>query len=133
LRVAELCRERGIVSRRGPTPGQPSVRGLVARTGLAPSQASKLLRRPWTLEHLGLRTLDLLCRGLACEPGELFQWGDERPGRPQAHPSPAHTPPVRDRAQRWQAQWERDHPAPPQPAASPPVSPALPDTDQDEE
>jgi DNA-binding Xre family transcriptional regulator len=129
LRVAELCRQRGLVSRRGPTPGQPSVRGLVARTGLAPGQVSKLRRRPWELEHIGIRTLELLCRGLECEPGELFVWGDERPQRPKSHPSPAHTPPARDRAQRWQARWDRDHPAPPQPAANP----VLPDWDENEE
>jgi hypothetical protein len=36
LRVADICRERGIVSRRGRTPGRPSIGGLVESTGLAP-------------------------------------------------------------------------------------------------
>jgi DNA-binding Xre family transcriptional regulator len=110
LRVAALCRERGIVSTRGRTPGRPSIRGLIERTGLAPKQAQAILRRPWALEHISFRTIDQLCRGLECEPGELLGWDGLLPGRQKVHAVPANSPPVRDRQQRWNEQWEREHP-----------------------
>jgi DNA-binding Xre family transcriptional regulator len=101
LRVAALCRERGIIATRGRTPGQPSIRGLIERTGLAPKQAQAILRRPWELEHISFRTMEQLCRGLGCEPGELFGWDGALAGRPKVHAAPANHPPVRDREQRW--------------------------------
>jgi DNA-binding Xre family transcriptional regulator len=109
LRVAALCRERGIVSTRGRTPGRPSIRGLIERTGLAPKQAQAILRRPWELEHISFRTMEQLCRGLQCEPGELFGWDGALPGRQKVHMVPVNSPPVRDREQRWNEQWERDY------------------------
>jgi DNA-binding Xre family transcriptional regulator len=109
LRVAALCRERGIISTRGRTRGRPSIRGLMERTGLAPKQAQAILRRPWDLEHISLRTIEQLCRGLGCEPGELFGWDGALPGRPKVHAVPTNNPPVRDREQRWNEQWERDY------------------------
>jgi DNA-binding Xre family transcriptional regulator len=136
LRVAELCRARGIVSTRGRTPGRPSIRGLIERTGLAPKQAQAILRRPWALEHISFRTMEQLCRGLRCEPGELFGWDGVLPGRQKVHAVPENSPPVRDREQRWNEQWDREHP----PAAAghrmPTVAAAaaeLPDSDDEPE
>jgi hypothetical protein len=91
------------------------------------------VRRPHELDVLSFRTVERLCYALECEPGELFGWDDAQPPRPKAHARPVNTPPARDRAQRWQAEWERDHPTPPRPAASPPASPALPDMDDEAE
>src|SRR3954449_94294 len=125
LRVADLCYERGLVSRTGRSPGKPHVSALVARTGLPTKVVQKIVRRPHELDMLSFRALERLCYALECEPGELFGWDDAQPPRPKAHARPEHTPPARDRAQRWQTQWDRDHPSPPRPA--------LPDWDEEDE
>jgi DNA-binding Xre family transcriptional regulator len=134
LRVAALCRERGIISTRGRTPGRPSIRGLIERTGLAPKQAQAILRRPRELEHISFRTMEQLCRGLQCEPGALFGWDGVLPGHQKVHAVPANSPPVRDREQRWNEQWEREHPPAAAGERTPAVAaPELPDSDDEPE
>src|SRR3954471_20283695 len=107
LRVADLCYERGLVSRTGRSPGKPHVSALVARTGLPTKVVQKIVRRPHELDMLSFRTLERLAYAVECEPGELLGWDDAQPPRPKVHAVPANSPPVRDRAQRWHEQWER--------------------------
>src|SRR3954454_22204794 len=98
LRVADLCYERGLVSRTGRSPGKPHVSALVARTGLPTKVVQKIVRRPHELDMLSFRTLERLPPAREGEPGELFGWDDAQPPRPKAHPWPANTPPPRERA-----------------------------------
>ena len=144
LDVARVARERGIVSRRGPKAGQPSVEALRRGAGIAYATAYELLRWPNRVSRLDLGTLERVARFYGVEPWELFTYDPaiapcERP-QPRRQPlgeategfierlrAPAkvqgeHAAPHPDDPPEWTGEDDRDW----SPAPSPPPAPLRP-------
>lgn len=105
LRVAEMARQRGIVSRTGRWRGYPHLEAIRAGTGLSYQALYTLLRRPDRVRRLDLATLERLCAFIQCEPGDLLRMDWDA----QPHPR-QHTETVNPLSKAWQAtrpEWEQ--------------------------
>src|SRR5687768_17096628 len=82
LRVHEMARARGVVSRTGRHPGEPNVQAIRRGTGLSYQALYHMLRKPWRVKRLDLATLERLCAFFDCQPGDLLGFDPELPARP---------------------------------------------------
>src|SRR4051794_3080112 len=72
LRVAEMARRRGVVTRKGPLADSPNLQAIMRGTGLSYQALYTMLRRPERIQRIDLATLERLCAFFQCEPGELL-------------------------------------------------------------
>jgi transcriptional regulator with XRE-family HTH domain len=90
LDVARVAREKGVLSKRGPMAGQPSVDALRRGAGIGYATAHELLRWPNRLARIDLATLERVAQFYGVHPAELFVYDAAIP--PRERPQPATSP-----------------------------------------